>query len=304
MDTSKLAGHISCFSAYLIFGVNIVICKDISNSTFISPLELFTLRAIGASILFWLASVILPGPRAEKMAISDLPRVFVASMLGLFLTQVSFLFACKCTTPVDISLMGTLSPIATMFIAAVALKEPITAKKALGVAISFIGVICLILNSTHAASAIDHTTPAGWALMFVNMFSFALYLGIFRPFIRKYSAITFMKWMFLFSAIVSIPFTARGLFTEVPYSQIPTAYYLELSYLIVMATFVAYFLVPVGQKRLRPTVVSLYNYLQPIIAIAIAISVGMDSMSWPKALAAAAVVGGAVLVNFSRAASH
>ena len=76
----------------------------------------------------------------------------------------------------------------------------------------------------------------------------------------------------------------------------------ELAFLIVCSTFITYFLIPLGQKRIRPTLVSMYSYIQPIIAILISIYVGMDSLSWQKVLAATMVFGGVVLVNYSRSA--
>ena len=77
----------------------------------------------------------------------------------------------------------------------------------------------------------------------------------------------------------------------------------EIAYVIIFATFVAYFLIPVGQKQLRPTVVSMYSYLQPIIAAAVSVVVGMDRFTWQKALAIVLVFVGVALVNRSRAAN-
>jgi drug/metabolite transporter (DMT)-like permease len=74
----------------------------------------------------------------------------------------------------------------------------------------------------------------------------------------------------------------------------------ELAFLIVCATFVTYFLVPVGQKRLRPTLVSMYSYVQPIVAIVVSIYVGMDTLSWQKVLAAVTVFTGVIIVSRSR----
>ena len=83
-------GHISAFVAYSIFGFNIIICRDLSTLALISPMGLFCFRAIGATVLFWLVSLLLPQEKVEKR---DFPKIFIASMLGLFLTQVSFLKA-------------------------------------------------------------------------------------------------------------------------------------------------------------------------------------------------------------------
>ena len=48
-----------------------------------------------------------------------------------------------------------------------------------------------------------------------------------------------------------------------------------------------------------PTLVSMYSYLQPIIAAGISIWAGLDTLSYQKVLAAILVVGGVVLVSRS-----
>lgn len=297
MKNSKLLGHLSVFIAYTIFGFNIIICKDLTSSSLVSPMGLFCFRAIGATALFWLLSFFMPKEKVER---KDLPKIFLASMLGLFLTQISFLKAIQITTPLDTAIITSITPIFTMFVAAIALKEPITLKKAGGVAISFAGVILLILNTVHAGS-VTETKPLGIVLMIFNCLFFACYLGIFRPLIAKYNVVTFMKWMFLFSMLVSVPLNIKEM-THIDFSVMPTNYRLELGFLILFSTFIAYFLIPIGQKHLRPTVISLYAYLQPLIATITSIYLGMDHLSWQKVIAAALVFTGVILVNKSRAA--
>ena len=225
----------------------------------------------------------------------------MASLLGFFLTQITFLMAIPDITPMDCSIVSSLSPIYTMFIAAYALKEPITLRKAGGVAISFLGVIYLILNSATSTGSTIQTSWIGILLMIANSLCFALYLGLFKPVITKYSVITFMKWIFLFAAAFSLPLAGQELITF-DYSLLSSTYLSELAFLIVCSTFITYFLIPLGQKRIRPTLVSMYSYVQPIIAIVISICVGMDTLSWQKVLAAVMVFGGVVLVNYSRSA--
>lgn len=298
MDKNKLAGHLAAAGAYIIFGFNIIFCKDIASTHTVSPIVLFTLRAIGASALFWACSLFRP---KEKVPPRDLLLILLASMVGLFIPQLTFLGAITMTTSIDSAILGTLAPIFTMIFAAIFLKEPVTFKKASGVAMSFVGIILLILNSANTHNGVDSTRPAGVALMLLNALSFAAYLGIFRPLISRYSVVTFMKWMFLFSLIVSLPLSFKGLM-QTDFSAIGTATALEILFVIVFATFVAYFLIPLGQKKIRPTIVSLYSYLQPMIACAVSIAIGMDSLNLIKFLSIILVFSGVALVSRSRSA--
>jgi len=299
MKPEKLAGHIAVGTAYIIFGLNIVFNKDIANSKTVDPIVLFTLRAAGASALFWLLSLFLP---KEKVAKEDFFPIAVASFFGLFLTQYSFLLGITMSTSIDTAIMGTLGPVFTMVFAFFFQKEPITGQKAGGVALSLGGVLFLIFNSVHGGGAAA-TSPAGIALLLVNSMSFAFYLGRYRPLISKYHVVTFMKWMFLFSLLLSIPFSAGKLW-QTDFAAIPPKVGWEIGYLVFFATFVAYFLIPFGQKRLRPTLVSMYSYVQPILATVVSIWAGLDRLTWQKVLATVLVVGGVVLVSRSRAAAQ
>lgn len=299
MQQDSLKGHLSIAAAYTIFGLNLVFCKDIANSETVSPYDLFTLRAVGASALFWLLSLFMPKEKVDK---ADYPKIAAASMVGLFIPQMTFLMAITVTSAIDTAIIGTLGPIFTMIFAFLFLGEPITGKKAGGVALSFAGILFLIFNSVHQGGAAS-TSPWGVVLLLINSLSFSLYLGLFRPLISKYSVITFMKWSFLFSLIVSLPISAKGLLTT-DYAAIPGNVLWEIGYLIFFATFVAYFLIPYGQKFIRPTLVSMYSYLQPIIAAIVSIWAGVDSLTWQKVFSSVLVVGGVILVSRSRAAGQ
>ena len=230
----KLTGHLATAGTYTIFGLNLIFCKDIANAEAVQPIVLFTLRAAGASILFWLLSAFLPKEKVER---KDYAKIALASLTGLFVPQLTFLSAITMATPLDTGILGTLGPIFTMFFAFLFLKEPITLKKATGVALSFAGVLFLIFNSVHA-DGVASTTPMGIALLLVNGITFSLYLGAFRPLISRYGVVTFMKWMFLFSLVFSIPFSVHGLmYTD--FAALPASICWEIGYLIFFATFVA-----------------------------------------------------------------
>ena len=71
---NKAAGHAACFMAYAIFGLNIVICKDLTSSHTFSSLALFSIRSVCACALFWLISLFLP---KEKVEPGDYLKIFV-----------------------------------------------------------------------------------------------------------------------------------------------------------------------------------------------------------------------------------
>ena len=296
-SSTNISGHIACFTAYAIFGVNIIVCKDLTSGHLISPIGIFTLRSLGAGLMFWILSLFLPAEKVEK---KDYLKILAAAFLGYFMTQLTFLVAIPDVTPMHCSIISSMSPIYTMFIAAVVLKEPLSWKKAGGVVLSLCGILFLIFNNASGTSGASESKLSGIFLMFLNSLSFSLYLGIFKPVIAKYSVVTFMKWIFLFSALMSLPLSLREV-VSLEWTKIPSVQMWELGFLIVFATFVSYFLIPFGQKRIRPTLVSMYSYIQPIIATIISIILCMDILTWQKLMAALMVFAGVFIVSRSRA---
>ena len=296
-SSTNISGHIACFTAYAIFGVNIIVCKDLTSGHLISPIGIFTLRSLGAGLMFWILSLFLPAEKVEK---KDYLKILAAAFLGYFVTQLTFLVAIPDVTPMHCSIISSMSPIYTMFIAAVVLKEPLSWKKAGGVVLSLCGILFLIFNNASGTSGASESKLSGIFLMFLNSLSFSLYLGIFKPVIAKYSVVTFMKWIFFFSALMSLPLSLREI-VSLEWTKIPSVQMWELGFLIVFATFVSYFLIPFGQKRIRPTLVSMYSYIQPIIATIISIILCMDILTWQKLMAALMVFAGVFIVSRSRA---
>ena len=292
---SALAGNLACFAAYAIFGFNIVSCKSIALDGNITPMALFCLRSFGAMALFWILSL-FTAP-CEHIHRRDVWKVALASFLGLFLTQISFLFAITQTTAIDASILGTLSPIMTLVISAIVIKERITWSGIAGIALSLIGVLILIFNCVSIRSGADSTSIWGILGMIVNTLCFASYVGIFKPLIQKYSVVTFMKWMFLFSSLMALPF-AFGAFRASNLAAVPMDVMWQVLFVVVFATFVAYFLIPYGQKRLRPVVVCMYTYVQPVIAMVIALALALDHITTLKIAATLLVFVGVGLVNF------
>ena len=190
-------------------------------------------------------------------------------------------------------------PIWTMIMAAIFLKEPITGKKAAGVLLGLCGALLLIFfGGSRAAGATSNIW--GDLLCLLSQISYGVYLVFFQGVIKKYSPVTLMKWKYTFGALILLPLSFSGLFS-VEWGTLPSQQWAGLAYVLFCGTFLSYLIVPLGQKHLRPTVVAMYNYLQPITAAAIAILWGLDTFNVFKLIAIVMIFSGVMLVNKSRA---
>lgn len=296
MTKDKWHGHIAIIATNLIFGFNTPIAKTIVPE-WISPYALTFLRMGCATLIFWIVGMFT---RKEHVSKKDLFTIFLGALFGLVGAQLSFANALLYTSPVNISIIAAMTPVAVMLLAAAVLKEPITLKKAAGVLIGASGALLIILHSTSMDNG-KTGSLFGNLLCIVNVITYAVYLVITRPVSQRYSPVTLMKWMFFFSALISLPLGIGDL----PQAKVFSAagnlsILLRLAYVVIMATGIAYFLVPMALKRIRPTTVSMYNNLQPIVASVIAIIIGQDVMSWDKPVAACLVFTGVYLVTQSK----
>lgn len=293
MDQISKTGHLAIFTANVIFGLNIIISKMLMPD-FLSPMALNLFRMVGAFLLFFIASFFIKKEVIEKR---DYISLFLASLFGIFINQISYLEGLSRTSPIDASLVVTLLPILAMLIAAGYLKEPITRLKVIGVIIGASGALLIILKSNtinHGASSFY-----GNMLCFISCFSYAFYLVFFKNLMGKYHAITIMKWMFFYASILCLPFCYKDV-AATDYSKLSVNVYWSIFYVVFGATFLSYLLIGIAISKLRPTTVSMYNYVQPLVASLAAVFLGLDKLGFVKILAAFLIFFGVFLVTKSK----
>lgn len=286
------------FCANAMWGLMSPISKFVMLGGVVSPFVVTDLRIAGAMLLFWTASLF---GKQEHVSSRDMMSLFFASLLGIVLNQGCFIFGVSLSSPGDASIITTSMPLWAMLLAAVILKEPITSMKVLGIAAGAAGALLLILGGNSTVSTEDKSEYAvlGDLLVLSAQFCYALYIVLYKDFVNKYSLITIMKWMFTYSFILTLPFTANELIST-DWEALQSTEIAGLAFIVVCATFISYMLIVVGQKNLRPTVAGMYNYVQPIVACIVAVCWGMDSFNLVKAFAIVLIFGGVYLVTKSK----
>lgn len=295
MNKAKIRGHVAMLFTSLIFGVNIPLSKNLMPD-WMSPLGLTYSRFAFGAIAFWMLSLFL---KSEKVTRKDMGTLFLGSMLGVGINQAAFISGLQHTTATNASIVITITPILAMIISFFILKEPITFKKAGGVVIGLVGVLSMILTSEVSSSGREASLIGDFLCIFSSL-SYAFFLVLTRGISKRYSSVTIMKWMFLFSALMFLPFG----FKEVSSSRLlidgTLAAWSSYLYLLIGATFITYLLIPVAQREIRPTTIGMYNYLQPLVASFIAIMWGQDVFSWTKPLSALLIFAGVYFVTTSK----
>ncbi len=295
MNKAKIQGHVAMLFTSLIFGVNIPLSKNLMPD-WMSPLGLTYSRFAFGAMAFWLLSLFL---KSEKVTRKDMGTLFLGSLLGVGVNQAAFISGLQMTSATNASIVITITPILAMIISFFILKEPITFKKAGGVVIGLVGVLSMILTSEVSASGRE-ASFIGDFLCILSSLSYAFFLVLTRGISKRYSSVTIMKWMFLFSAIMFAPFGYKEVSSARIFVEGSSAAWSSYLYLLIGATFITYLLIPIAQKQIRPTTIGMYNYLQPLVASYIAIMWGHDVFSWSKPLSAILIFAGVYFVTTSK----
>ena len=261
--------------------------------TYIKPYGFILLRVLGAAILFWVLGLFTIKQKIEK---SDFGRIFWAALFGVCINMLAFFKGLSLTSPINASVIMVNTPILVLILSAIILKEKITFTKVLGILIGLAGAILLIV---YGKSTIQGDHPLiGNSLIFVNATSYGLYLIIVKKLTQKYNAITLIKWLYLFGLILVIPFGLSEL-QEVSWQEIPDGIYFNIAYVIIFTTFFAYLLNLFALIRLKPTTLSAFIYLQPLLASSYALLMKKDSLNSLKVIAALLIFSGVYLVTKS-----
>ncbi len=298
MNFSHIKGHLAMLGANVMWGLMAPIAKIVMAAGLVSPLLMTDFRIFGAALLFWITSFFT---KHEKVSPRDLLLMAGAAMLGIVCNQGCYVFGIGLTSPGEASIITTTMPLWVMVFAALILGEPITLKKVGGIVLGASGALILVLNGAKSAVTAGDNPTLGDLLVLTAQLSYALYLTFYRNFIKKYSVFTLMKWMFTFAAIVVFPFSV-GEIISAPWPSFTEKEVLGASYVVVCATFLAYICVMIGQKNLRPTLVGMYNYVQPIVATTTGIILGLDVFTIYKGIAIVLIFTGVYLVTISKAA--
>ncbi len=278
--------------ANIIFGLGVPVTKLLLDE-WVTPMGYMFSRCLGATLVFWLIALFMPKEHVEK---KDLAIIMAGGLLGFVISQTLTAWALVYTTPVYFSLVATLTPAATMIMAALILKEGINRIKTIGVLIGIAGAILMVLMGWSNGTGTNDVLGIG--LTFLSMLTWAVYLIITRKVSQKYTAVTQMKWVFLVSTVAVLPFVWNELDAQKLYSaQWAWDGAAEMIFIVLFATVLGYFAIPYAMKYLQATTVSVYTNLQPVIASLVAFAIGQDALTWDKPVAGILVLLSAYIVN-------
>ena len=283
---NRLLALLAAFAASAIYGANHTIAKGLMP-TVIEPFGFIMLRVTGAAVLFWITSLFFPSEKIEK---KDWLRFIACAFFGMAVNMLCFFKGLSLSTPINSSVVITISPVLLLVLSAIFLKERITLLKSLGIGLGLAGALVLILFGLKQQANAPNI-PLGNFFFIINASAYSIYLILVKPIATKYKSVTLMKWFFLFAVIINLPIGYTE-FAAVDWTGLSFDSIWKLAFVIIGTTYLTYFFNIYALKILSPSTIGAFMYLQPILATLIAVLVGADTLTTLRIFAAALIFTG------------
>jgi len=291
--SKRLLAHLSLLLANILYGINYVIAKGIMPD-YLSPRAIIFIRVVGALIVFHIIHAFFV---KEKVAKKDLLKIGFCAIFGVAINQIMFFEGLNKTTEINSSIIMTINPIMVLIFSYFLLKDKPTFLKISGITLGLAGTLYLILSKGEISFSSD--TFLGNLLIVINASSFAFYLVIIKPILKKYKPITVVKWLFTFGFLWILPFSYNEII-EADLSAIPANIWGSIIYIVIATTIVGYLLYVFALQHISPTVTSFYMYLQPLLASLTVIILGMDTLSYVEVISAILIFIGVYMVSYKK----
>ena len=287
----KTISHTLLLLANLIYALNYTLAKDVMTGGYIGSSGFILLRAMSGIFLFGTCYFLFI---KERIMLKDLFSFAICGLFGIAINQLFFFKGLNLSTPINASIIMTSAPIIVILISLILSREKITLRKIIGVLLGCFGAVYLILNTGDISFKNDYMI--GNILVLINATSYAIYLILVQPLIKKYNPITVMFFIFSFGILYIVPFGYQELI-DVKWSLFSYKIIIEVIFVLVFTTFFAYLCNSIALKHLNATAVSVYIYLQPLLAALIAISLGSDQLDINKTLSCILIFTGVYIVS-------
>jgi len=279
------------FSTALIGGFNYSISKMVMP-VYIQPSSIVVSRGIVSIFIFWGISFLFVNEKVEK---KDMARIFLSALFGIALNQLLFYEGLNLTTPINASLMMTVTPIIVLIISSFIIREEkISITKIIGVLLGTTGTVLLLLHSGRGKVEGLFT---GDILVLLNAIAWACFLVTVKPLMHKYHPFTILKWIFLLGFFMVLPFGYDD-FIHTRWGSLTAEAWWAFGFIIFFATLCSYYLNSAVLKYVNPSIAGSYIYLQPLLAAFIAILWGKDRFDVEKLGYLVIILSGVYLVSF------
>lgn len=293
LKSGFLIGNLCILLAAIFWGVNVSVTKALIPQ-WMTANGISAVRLVGGCILMWAVSIFM---KCERIQRGDWKKLILGGVIGLFFFIYLFVTSLRYGNPIDISIIMTLPPLFVVLIGVIFLKRRPSVMEYIGLVISFAGAAIVILAGQAGKNGSDNLL--GDILAIASTICYAFYLVILEKPSVTYRPVNMLRWVFLFAAIPAL-FLLPGMQDMPIVTTTKATPWIEIGFILICPTFLAYFLVPTAIKYIGSELVSLYQYLLPAFAAISAVMMGIDHLKWIQVVAMAVIVIGMVITNIGK----
>ncbi|MBC5772477.1 EamA family transporter [Pontibacter sp. KCTC 32443] len=287
--------HGALFLVALIYGSNYSIAKEVMPF-YVGPYGLIVIRVVSAAIFFGILSRLVI--REKIVGWADNMRSILCGVTGIAINQLCFFGGLNLTSPINAALLMVIVPIIVLIFSAILLRERVSFRKVGGIVLACTGAFLLIYTSRDESNS---GNLWGDLLIILNAASYGLYLVLVKPLMQKYNAFTIVSRIFAVGAFIVVPFGWQQVIAP-DYSSFPSSIWWAIVFMVLAVTIIAYLFNTWALRYANPSLVGAYIYLQPLLAILIAIGFGRDVFTLQKGIYALLIFTGVYLVSRTRQA--
>jgi drug/metabolite transporter (DMT)-like permease len=260
MKQKTLQAHLALFIVNVLYGASHVLAKGVMPD-YLTPSVFILFRVAGATLLFWL---VLSLTKSKPIERKDFPLIALCGLFGVAINQLFFFHGLNLSSAINSGIIMALNPIMVVILSFFLFKERLTSLKITGITLGAVGAILLTLKaSSHVGDS-----RLGDLFLFLNALSYAIYLVIAKPLMKKYSPIQVITWVFTFGLIFVLLFPPTLIeLSQTNFQRISTEIWWKIAYVVIGVTFFTYLLTIFGLKYLSATVSSAYIYTQPVMVM-------------------------------------
>lgn len=294
--TREFRGNMFILIATIFFGMNLP-AQKILIPQWLSAIDMVVVRLVGATILIWLTSLFMKCKPIQKR---DRGTVFLCGTVFLFLFLYLFALSLRYGSAIDISIIMVLPAMFVVVINALFFRHRVSAMEVIGLLVSFGGAVVVILSQGRHASSHAPKPLLGDILALGSALCYALYLIFSGKIAGKYKPITLMRWVFLAAMLPALVFVPN-LFKSPLLTAGTAQAWGYTAFVVVLATYAAYILIPPAIRLIGSELVGIYQYLVPVIAIVCCMLLRIDRLQWDQPVAIAVIIVGVWMTDRAKA---
>ena len=271
----------------VLWGFNVTVTKYVLEHGF-RPLSYSAVRYGGAALLF--CGLTYGVERTLRVRRRDLPLLLLAAAVGVWLNQLTFMYAVKLTTATTVGLVLGTIPIFTALIARAFGIERLSRRFWAASAVSFGGVALVAAGSGGGLSG----DLAGDLLAIATSATWAAYSVVLAPLMRRYSPYQISAFV-LVAGWVGLAATAATQLGSQDWGAVPTLGWLGLAFAILGPLVLTNVLWFTAIDEVGPSRATLVSNLQPFVAAIFALAILSERITPLQILGGVAIGVGIVL---------